>query len=185
MAKFRRISKLTKSEQEDLFVSFCQAVASLKNEHEVAVFLKDLLGINELEMLAKRLEIAKFLLDGWTYDEIAKLVKVSHSTVARVSFWMQQSGTGFKMVAQRAKKKEKKYSQWEKDMKRIKRTYSRYFWPELMFDEIVKQMGRRKHEKLVNTIENMEDKKEIMDEFNRTFQELYNKNKNVQNVDTT
>ncbi len=185
MAKFSKISKLTKGKQEDLFISFCQALASLKNKQEVAVFLKDLLGIKELEMLAKRLEISNLLVKGWTYEEIAEYLKVSHSTVARVNFWLQQSGNGFRLVASRAKKKEKKYSQWGEDMKQIKRSYSRYFWPELLFDEIVKQMGERKHQKLVNTIKGMEDKKEITNEFNKTLQELYSKNKDVENVDTT
>lgn len=172
MAKFSRLPKLSQKEKEVLFVDFCQALATLKTPQEVAEFLKDLLGPAEVEMLAKRLEVAKYLLKGWTYTEIANLIKVSASTIARVNFWLQMSGKGYRLVAERTKGT-KSPSQFDLDLRAIKRAYARYFWPELLFEEVMKELGRRKKEKLLNTLSEIKEKGEILKTFNQCLQETY------------
>lgn len=177
MAKFPKIPKLSKKEQEELFINFCQALAVLKNAQEVAIFLKDLLGEAELEMLAKRLEIAKHLIEGKTYEEINSELKVSHGTISRVNFWLKMSGTGYRLVSKRTKKEKKPYSQFSEDIKRLKRTYRQYFWPELLFEKITNELGRRKRKKLLDTISSLHDKRKILKEFDRYLTDLYKKQK--------
>jgi TrpR-related protein YerC/YecD len=172
MAKYPRFNKLSIKEKETLLVDFCQALAALKTPQEVAEFLKDLLGPAELEMLAKRLQVAKYLIKGWTYSEIKELLKVSFSTIARVNFWLQVSGKGYRLVAERTKEP-KPPSQFSLDMKALKRAYFRYFWPELLFEEIMKELGRRRKEKILKTLHQAEDKKEILAELNQYLREVY------------
>jgi uncharacterized protein YerC len=72
MAKFPRIPKLSKQEQEKLLIGFCKALVELRTPEEAAHFLKDLLSKQEAEMLAKRIEIARLLIEGLTYENIQK-----------------------------------------------------------------------------------------------------------------
>lgn len=175
MSKFNKVSKLSQKERNELFLNFCQTLADLKRPKEVALFLKDLLGVQEMEMLSKRLEIAKLLIEGLTYEEISEVIKVSSGTVARVNFWLQMSGSGYRMVAQEAKKKEKKYSQWDEDWKSYKRSHSRYFWPELLFENIMKEIGNRKKKKLLEILSTLDNKDKINKEFDKYLQETYGK----------
>lgn len=97
MAKFPRISKLSKKEQEELILEFCEAFVAIKNTREAASFVKDLLGRQEIEMLAKRLKIAKLLLEGKKYGEIGDELRVSFGTIARVNLWLKTSGEGYRI----------------------------------------------------------------------------------------
>lgn len=108
MAKFSRIPKLTKKERQNLLIALCEALISVRKKEEAAQFLADLLSPQELEMLAKRLEIARLLIDGDTYDAIRGKLKVSHNTIARVNAWLTLSGSGFRLVIERTRNKGKK-----------------------------------------------------------------------------
>jgi hypothetical protein len=52
MGKYSAINKLSKSEQQELFIDFATALASIKNPIEAASFVKDLLSEGEVIMLA-------------------------------------------------------------------------------------------------------------------------------------
>lgn len=184
MAKFARIPKLNKDERQKLLISLCEALTSIKNKEEAAQFLSDLLGPQELEMLAKRLEIAKLLTNGKTYDQIKNAIKVSFSTIARVNAWLTLSGSGFRLVIERTKKKEKKedessWSLFEKydpySPTNMKRRYSMYFLPELLIDEIFKRSNERERKRLVTILDSIESKPEIFQQVNAEFKEQFTK----------
>lgn len=176
MAKFSRVSKLAKKEQQELLVEFCEALASLKNAQEAAKFLTDLLSPQEVEMLAKRLKIAELLLKGWEYQLIREELKVGFSTIARVNIWLQMAGEGFKMVLARKKKKpqgpteEDIYNQFS--WYNFKRRYSQYFWPSLLLDELIKQSDKANREKIISTLEDMGSKEWFFDR--QANKELFN-----------
>lgn len=73
------------TEDKELISGFYQ----LKNEDEIARFLRDLLTPTEIEEFSKRFQIAKLL---WTtdkpYAEIAKKIGTSTTTVTRVHHWL-------------------------------------------------------------------------------------------------
>lgn len=112
MANIRKANqiRLAKSEsfvpRNDKEKFLVQAVSTLKNEEEVANFLRDLLTIAEIEEFANRLDIVKLLFAGKSYIEIAEKTKVSTTTVARVAHWLF-SGTGgyYKVISRLVKKK--------------------------------------------------------------------------------
>ena len=96
-------ANLSIEEQRRLFKEFCEAFLSLKNLDEMVEFLIDLLTKKEVITLAKRLKIAKLLIKGKPYREIQEEVKVSPPTIAKVAAWLEASGKGFKMIAERVR----------------------------------------------------------------------------------
>jgi len=56
----------------------------LKSSKDLSNFLDDLLTEEEILDFAQRLKIAKLILDGKTYDEIAEKVGTSTSTVSKI-----------------------------------------------------------------------------------------------------
>lgn len=75
-----------------------KAFLKLKNEQDVANFLRDLLTIKEMEEFTNRLEMARLLKQGLSYKAIAKKMKVSTTTVTRVAYWLLRGAGGYKKV---------------------------------------------------------------------------------------
>ena len=48
----------------------CEAIASLKNEKQIACFLEDICTISEYKALAQRFEVARLLYGCIKYEEI-------------------------------------------------------------------------------------------------------------------
>jgi len=86
------------TEKEKLLIN---AISSLKNEKEVAQFLRDLLTIPEIEEFANRIEIVRLLNQGISYAKIAKQTGVSTTTVTRVAHWLYRGTGGYKTVVER------------------------------------------------------------------------------------
>lgn len=183
MAKFSRISKLNKQEQEQLLISFCRALAALKTPEEAAQFLKDLLSRQEAEMLAKRIEIARLLIEGKTYEHITSMLKVSHGTIARVNQWLATSGEGYRLIAERVKPEKTAQQEFIEELekpvswKQIKRRYPMYFWPELLLEEFVKKAKKHEKERMNKILGRLDDKSEVFERLNLLLREEYRKKK--------
>lgn len=190
MAKFSRISKLSPQEQQILLVTFCKALVELKTPEEAAQFLKDLLSRQEAEMLAKRIEIARLLINGYTYGEIGKVLKVSDGTIARVSQWLATSGEGYRLVANRVKPektaKQELIEELEKPVswKNIKRNHAIYFWPDLILEEFVKGAKKREKERMEKILSQFDRKSEVFQKLQELLKEEY-RSKNKQKFNTT
>jgi len=186
MAKFSRIPKLTKKERQELLIALCEALTSIHKKDEAAQFLADLLSPQELEMLAKRLEIARLLIDGDTYDVIRGKLKVSHNTIARVNAWLTLSGSGFRLVIQRTRNKGKKIYEHTLEEKydpyswyNIKRRYSMYFLPELIIEEIIKRSNEKERQKLDSILSSIEGKPEVFKNVDARFKDQFIKIKKL------
>ena len=181
MAKFSRIPKLSKQEQEKLLIGFCKALVELKTPEEAAHFLKDLLSKQEAEMLAKRIEIARLLIEGLTYDKIQKSLKVSHGTVARVNHWLANSGEGYRLIVSRVKpersEREEFIEELEKPVswKNIKRKHPMYFWPELILEEFVRNAKRKEKERMRKILDRFDEKSELFEELKILLRDDYAK----------
>lgn len=77
------------------------AVLALKNEEECEAFFADLCTMKELGDMAQRLQAAQMLLDGCTYEQIVKTVKISTATISRINQCIQYGGGGYRTVLQR------------------------------------------------------------------------------------
>ena len=180
MAKFSRIPKLSKKERQNLLIALCEALTSIRKKEEAAQFLADLLSPQELEMLAKRLEIAKLLIDGDTYDTICGKLKVSHNTIARVNAWLTLSGGGFRLVIERTRSKGKKIYEHTFEEKydpqswyNIKRRYSLHFLPELIIEEIIKRSDEKERQKLDSILSSIEGKPELFKNVDARFKDQF------------
>jgi len=71
-------------------------ILKLKTEEECISFLNDLCTIQELEKMAQRLEAAKLLLEGCTYEQVIEKTKISSTTLSRVSRCIRYGDGGYK-----------------------------------------------------------------------------------------
>ena len=163
LEKVRRIEKLSKSEQEDLLFDLLNAFQIMRTLDEVALFMQDLLTHAEVKRLAKRLRIAKLLTEGYTYESIEQELHTSHATVAKVAIWLADKGDGFRRVIRKLPKRKNSQviavlsDEWDQ----LKRSYSRYLWPEILLEEIIKSASKRRKEKLEKVLDNLELKSEL------------------------
>lgn len=78
---------------------FIESVKNTKTSNEVVDFLNDLLSPVEKIMMAKRVAVAFLLLqDKYTYDEIARTVKVSRGTIAKTHATFALQGKGYRKI---------------------------------------------------------------------------------------
>ena len=77
--------------------AFYAAVLSLKSEEECRLFFEDLCTYKELDQMSQRIEAAKCLIEGETYEEVIKKTGISSATLSRVSRCVKY-GNGYKSV---------------------------------------------------------------------------------------
>lgn len=88
---------VTKAEKQ-----LVKAFLQLKDEKEVAAFLRDIMTRAEIEEFGNRLEIARILLqEDKSYLEISKEVGTSTTTVTRVAQWLFKGCGGYFTVLKR------------------------------------------------------------------------------------
>ena len=161
--KIKRLEKLSKDDQQDLLFDLLSAFKAINTIDQVVLFIQDLLTNSEVKRLAKRLRIAKLLLEGETYEAIELELHTSHSTVAKVAIWLADKGEGFRSVIKRLpKRKDSQFrsilnDEWDQ----LKRNYSRYLWPEILLEEIIKSASKRKKAKLEKMIDSLKLKSDL------------------------
>jgi TrpR-related protein YerC/YecD len=160
MAKFSKITKPSESEVIDLLKDFFESLAIVRGPQELSKVLSDLLTRQELIMIAKRLKIAKLLLEGNTFHQTLKKTRTSTATIARVSVWLNSSGEGYRLVHQRRSTREKQEPAviW----RTLKKRYPVYFWPQLLTGKIAEQISERERQQLRKILKLLEDKSHIM-----------------------
>lgn len=90
--------KFSRDEQISLIFDLVNAFRLVKTPFETALLMQDLLTADEIKHLAKRLRIAKLLIDGRTHREIAEDLNCSFATVTKISIWLRQGGKGLKNI---------------------------------------------------------------------------------------
>lgn len=78
-----------------------KAILLLETEAECYQFFEDICTINEIKSIAQRLEVAKMLREGSTYEEIAKLTGASTATISRVKRCLHYGADGYQLVLDR------------------------------------------------------------------------------------
>jgi len=101
-----KYNELSDFEKKKYLGEFYTMVSLLRTREEVKRFLKDILTLSETVMISRRIQIAKFLLKGKTYEEIMKNLKVSAATIAQVEKWLNNGFGGYKEIIKRHGKKQ-------------------------------------------------------------------------------
>ena len=78
-------------ERKRIVGELLEVISSLKNREEMFEFLFRLLTPSEVIMLARRMQIAKMLLENKKYDDICKKMHVSHRTIADIEGWLREN----------------------------------------------------------------------------------------------
>ena len=86
---------MTKSKD---FNELYKAILSLENEEECRLFFEDICTIKELETMSQRLEVAKMLIGGSTFNEIVAKTGASTTTISRVNRCLNYGDGGYKNV---------------------------------------------------------------------------------------
>lgn len=158
----RKLERLSKKQQQELVFDLVYAFTQSKNVQDAALFLQDLITKNEMNMLSKRLAIAKLLLKGMKYEEIVNQLKVSNGTIAKIAAWLSERGEGFRKIIEKLPARQdlrgwEERSEWDT----FKRKYSLYFWPELLLEEIVKSANKKQKERIQDVLTRLEEKSEL------------------------
>ncbi|MBI4057876.1 hypothetical protein HY405_00980 [Candidatus Microgenomates bacterium] len=174
----RGSSKLTSHKRKELILDLCRALSVLRSPQEVADALTDLLTPKEIETIAKRLQIAEYLVKGNDYGYIRSQLRVGYSTIARVNTWLNLAGEGFKIMLSRKKESPKIPSDDERydpySWYNIKRRYSMYFWPQLLIEEFIKGADRREKKKIHEIFEKLQLKgRRFNSEENKVLYEMF------------
>lgn len=87
------------------FDRFFEAVQGLKSVEEYRKFFEDVCTIKELEDISQRLEVAEFLSDGKSYQEVSALTGASTATISRVNKCLVYGAGGYKLVLKNDEKR--------------------------------------------------------------------------------
>ena len=79
------------------------AILSLETREECYNFFEDLCTVKEISDMAQRLEAAKLLLGGSTYDQIVKAVEISTATISRINRCIQYGSGGYRETIEKVR----------------------------------------------------------------------------------
>lgn len=120
-------------------------ITLLENKDQVKSLLKDLLTHTEIKMFAKRIQIAKMLLEGYNYQIIRNYVKVTDSTIARISNILGTEGNGLKVAISYLQKIESEIDKERMSIApNLRNKYPTYFLPEVIVNKITKKIKAQK-----------------------------------------
>lgn len=92
-----QINKLRGKQLDQLF----EAILSLETVEECYQFFDDLATMNEISSLSQRLQVAKLLSEGHTYNHIEKETNASTATISRVRRCIDYGSGGYQIVLDR------------------------------------------------------------------------------------
>lgn len=144
MTKISRI-KLDPKHLGFFLNNFWNLITLLENKDQVKNFLKDLLTHTEMKMFAKRIQISKMLIEGHSYQTIRKYVKVTDSTIARISNILGAERNGLKIAINYLQKIESEIDKERMSMSpNLRNKYPAYFLPEIIVDKISRKIKSKK-----------------------------------------
>lgn len=107
--------QLDSNTQKRIYEIFIDVLTEVKSSSDVQALLEDFFTPTERVMLPKRLCIAYLLLKKYDHRSIASYLKVSFTTINRVSTALKINGQGYTLVLNRLEKRE----QYSKTLRNI------------------------------------------------------------------
>jgi TrpR-related protein YerC/YecD len=80
-----------------------EAILTLTSVEECYRLFEDLVTVSELKALAQRLEVAKMLDAGLTYEDIVEATGASTATISRVKKCLNYGADGYRLILERTK----------------------------------------------------------------------------------
>lgn len=82
-----------------------EAILQLESLEECYRFFEDVCTIKEIQSISQRLEVAKLLKKGSTYNEIEEITGASTATISRVNRCLHYGADGYRLILDRLQKK--------------------------------------------------------------------------------
>ncbi|MDC3414191.1 YerC/YecD family TrpR-related protein [Aquibacillus sp. 3ASR75-11] len=92
-----QIDKLRGQHLDQLF----DAILTLRDREECYRFFDDIATISEIQALSQRLQVAKMLREGYTYQVIEKETSASTTTISRVKKCLNYGNDAYEMILDR------------------------------------------------------------------------------------
>lgn len=89
------------SNQRDNLKELLQVIVSLQDTAEAWSFFNDLCTMQELLQFSQRLQVAKLLKSGETYESIRSQIPVSTTTITRINTTLQYGSGGYRAALER------------------------------------------------------------------------------------
>ncbi len=147
------LNSLPKSKRIQMIGEFYDVVDSLKDRSEVRLFFKDLLTVDEIATLMRRIEIAVLLSAKFRYNEISEILGVGNDKISRVHACLQRDESGYKIIIKRLienrKSRLRKNKKEEKEISFVsilKKKYKGHFLLVNLLDTIIERLGEDKKE---------------------------------------
>jgi TrpR-related protein YerC/YecD len=80
------------------FQELVKALVGITSPDLMTSFLHDLCTSAELSAMGQRLEVARMVRDGLSYQEIARQTGASTATVTRVAHWLRSGEGGYQAI---------------------------------------------------------------------------------------
>ena len=80
------------------FDGFFEAICKLSSVAECRKFFEDVCTIKEIEDMSGRLDVARLLREGKSYQEVSKLTGASTATISRVNKCLNYGAGGYSLV---------------------------------------------------------------------------------------
>ncbi len=104
------------------------AFTLMDSKEDIKFLFKDLFTHTEYKMFAKRLEIARRLISGETYEAIINALKVTAPTITKINNTLAAQGFGLRKADEKLKILENKYDSYrkQKQLRMEHRTMPKY-----------------------------------------------------------
>lgn len=89
---------MSKSIKNQFTDKLFEAILLLEDKEECYRFFKDIATVGEIKDLAQRLEVARMLKKGATYDQIVEKTGVSTATISRVKRALEYGADGYNLI---------------------------------------------------------------------------------------
>lgn len=80
------------------------AILNLETLEECYAFFEDLCTIGEVTDMRDRLQVARYLIEGLTYEQIEQKIKMSSATISRINRCIQYGPGGYRTAVERLEK---------------------------------------------------------------------------------
>ena|SRR3989344_2255760 len=100
----KRPEDLTSEEKMRTLDMLYTAASGVKGRAAMKLFLRDLLTESERIMLGRRILVARLLLQGKNYDEIAQELKMGYRTIYRIERWLHDQFPGYETALKNLEK---------------------------------------------------------------------------------
>lgn len=126
MAKFN-FYNISKKEKSELLDELYFVVEFLKSKEQIKNFFKDILTKSEEVMLARRIRIARMLLEGNSCIQISRKLKTGLDTITKVQKWLKDGfGDYVKSLEKLSKKEQWRKTRYDADPNSLQGLANRY-----------------------------------------------------------